>query len=182
MRFCSGYFHFSNTGLHQPITKDDSASKERPLRTFAVMIILVLGGLFLNCTLPSPDPEPSELEEEVVTLGPESRIDPDQDQKAVVYESEEGGMMPGTFPTDFPLLEPSTVINFGEEEGGLFAVSRVQLSSNTVRERFQRMASAHGWKEIPGETSGQLHFEKDGRSIQLTLSDSSPGTDVLFRW
>lgn len=152
------------------------------MKNIVVTVLLVLGGLSFGCTFPAPDPEPSELEEEEITLGPESRIDPDQDQKAVVYEKEEGGMMPGTFPTDFPLLEPSTVIDFGEDEGALYAVSRVQLSSNSARERIQKMAGAQGWKETTGDDSTQLGFEKDGRSIHLTLTASSPGTDIRYRW
>lgn len=131
------------------------------MRSLPCSFALAVGALLAGCAETEPaDPRAFELETEEVGAGFDDGLSLDSDAKGRPQKVQSAGVVPGDFPADFPVHQPSTVVDFGP---GFVEFSAGQ-SPVAVRDGLRRRAIASGWSEEPEG------FVKDGRSVRLEVS------------
>jgi hypothetical protein len=124
-------------------------------------LVLVVGILATGCAEKEPvDPRQIPLETEEVGAGFDDGLSLEADAKGRPRKVESAGVVPGDFPSDFPIHQPSTVIDFGAG----FVEFSARQSPAAVRDGLRRRAVAAGWSEGPDG------FSKSGRSVRLEVT------------
>jgi hypothetical protein len=101
------------------------------------------------------------------------------DEQAKQMGPEVAGVLPEGFPRDVPLYIPSSLIDFGEGDGGRsYLEFDTSDSQAVVRRRLEADLSSSGWR--PRGSGPDASFAKGDRQIGLTLSDLRPGTRIRY--
>lgn len=142
---------------------------------------VVLFGWILGCSGPEPMGQeavskPIPTEDVAPPLGAGVSIAGDQQERA--RRSRFSGVLPGNFPGDVPVYEPSTLADFGTTGAGRsYVVLQTPDSLAVVRSRFLEQLGARGYRAgadglmVEGETRLLVSFE-----------DARPGTRIRLEY
>jgi hypothetical protein len=99
-------------------------------------------------------------------------------------DPEVAGVLPGGFPGDIPLFRPSSIVDFGELDGGRhFVEIDTSAPVAAVRAELERSLAGSGWaREGAAASGGPGRLVKAGRVLGLALTDLSPGTRIRYEY
>lgn len=142
---------------------------------------LVLFVWISGCSGPEPSgqqaaPKTIPTEDVAPPLGAGVSVAGDQQEPA--RRSRFSGVLPGNFPSDVPIYEPSTLTDFGPAGAGRsYVILQTPDSPEVVRGRFLEQLGARGYRAgadgvmVEGETSLRVSFE-----------DARPGTRIRLEY
>lgn len=145
--------------------------------------IIALGLLLAACPS-AQDAEPSleSLETKDVTAAADANLSTEEDTVGQQRVEKAAGVLPGDFPADIPLLEPYSVIDFGETSGGRKYVQlAIPVHAETVRERYLNKVQAAGWA-IANLDPWIATATKEGRSVVLVLAGAKTGSELRIEY
>jgi hypothetical protein len=144
--------------------------------------LLVAAVLLAACTPRSggdaaSDAEPV-LEAEEVTAAVDAAHDPSADPKEERRTTSFLGVLPGDYPEDLPVPEGSSLVDYGDREGGWRYVElHTTVSADAVRSELEEAWRAAGWQQ------GAEQYEKGPVDARLVIESSSPTlTRVEILW
>jgi hypothetical protein len=131
----------------------------------------------------APAPNKEKLETVDVDEPVDSRIHPEEDQRAKVQDR--GGVLgvlPGDFPSDFWPYEPSSIVDFGSGAAGRSYVSFRSVGDPAeVSRRIQAQEKARGW-QVSTPASTLLSFSKSGRLVEAELEQRGNETWIRIEY
>ena len=144
--------------------------------------VLMLTLALLGGCQPSGDPETLETEE--VTERLDVDLSFEEDRQAVRRAAELSGVLPSDFPSDFPVYKPSTVVDFGDLEGGRYFVVLFTPDRRATVEQFVNSAApGAGWSlQSASPDTGEFAFRSGARSVTTVTSEESGGTEVRIEY
>ncbi len=148
-----------------------------PLRGFGRGVAAILLLVLVSCQ----SPEEPQAELETVDVPPILTIDIEQDEQEPERVPELVGVLPGDFPADLPLYAPSSLVDFGEAEGGRYVTLLSPHVRSQVAEQMRQQLRAGGWTVEP-DTAGSMWLRKAGKRVRLVLEDSPPGSTYRFEY
>ncbi len=111
-----------------------------------LLLAAALLASFAGCREAAP---PAQLATEEVGASPTDHLGPDGDRVAEARAPELVGVAPSSFPSDFPLFAPASVVDFGGA-GPRFLHLRTTEPRSAVERFLLRRAPAAGWSERGG--------------------------------
>jgi len=147
-------------------------------KTYAAVVLF---GWIWGCSGPEPAGQEAAsksipTEDVAPPLGAGVSIAGDQQERA--RRSRFSGVLPGNFPGDVPVYEPSTLADFGSAGAGKsYVILQTPDPLAVVRSRFLEQLGARGYRAgadgvmVGGETSLRVSFE-----------DARPGTRIRLEY
>jgi hypothetical protein len=142
-------------------------------RAFRIACALLLGASVGCRQEPKPEPAPPPIETKEVGAAPDATLSTEGDVVERRRASTFSGVLPGGFPKDLPVYEPSSLVDFGQDAQGSFVVFQTPDDSVRVRARYPAAIAAHGWMREGGDA-----FSRGGRRVRVSFENLRPGTKV----
>ncbi len=120
-------------------------------------------------------PEPDPIETVDVGTSIDSQIDLGSDAKAAQRREGFVGVLPGDFPRDVYVYEPSILFDYGNDPGNRFIRLRIRRPASEVAETYARRLRSDGWSG-PDLGSDLVTYAKAGRSIRVQVVSEEGGT------
>jgi len=143
-----------------------------PRRAVPLLCLLLAAGSACR-EKPKPEPAPAQLETKDVGAAPDATLSTEGDVVERRRTSAFSGVLPGGFPKDLPVYEPSSLVDFGKDAQGAFVVFQTPDELARVRARYPAAIAAHGWTR-----EGDEAFSRGGRRVRLSFENLRPGTRV----
>ena len=141
---------------------------------------ILFAGLLVGCAKEST--EPGEIETVDVAPSRTSVLTTLYDDVAPQRSESFGGVLPGGFPADLPLYDPSNLTDFGDiDTGGKYVVMFSPDKAAIVRERMAGELRRSGWALIQGD-SEQGSYRRGSRRVTLAIRDAQPGTEIRVEY
>ena len=141
------------------------------------LIAALLVGAVAGCRQEAkPAPEPARIETKEVGAAPDATLSTEGDAVEHRRASTFSGVLPGGFPKDLPVYEPSSLVDFGQDASGSFVVFQTPDDPARVRARYPAAIAAHGWMREGGDAAGT--FSRGGRRVRIAFESLRPGTKV----
>jgi len=87
------------------------------------------------------------------------------------------GALPGGFPKDLPLYQPSSVVDFGDAGGTHYVSFRASDPPQVVR-----VALLAEWEQAGWKSAGGGSYRRGGEQIRLEISGSGGGSDLRISY
>lgn len=130
----------------------------------------------------APAPAPDSLETVDVDEPIDSRIRPEEDERAQVRDSGLLGVLPGDFPADLWPYEPASIVDFGSADAGRSYVAlRTVGEPAEVSRRLQAQERSRGW-QVTVAASTLLSFSKGGRLVEAELEQRGNETWIRIEY
>jgi hypothetical protein len=93
------------------------------------------------------------------------------------------GVLPGDFPSDLWVYEPSSIVDLGAaaDAGRAYVALRTVAAPGEVARRFQAEERARGW-EVAVAAPTLLTFSKTGRLVQAELEQRGNETWIRIEY
>lgn len=141
----------------------------------ALLPLLVLGGL--ACPREKPAPAgPAPLETKEVGAAPDAALSTENDTVERRRAAAFSGVLPGTFPKELPVYEPSSLVDFGHDARGSFAVFQTPDEPAAVRARYTSQLAARGFGAA-GDT-----FTRERLRVRVVFESLRPGTRIRVEY
>lgn len=144
-----------------------STTKKRHRR--AIFFLLALG-LLAGCGEKSADGAPPPAPE-TVDIKPALAPPTEDDIKAAPPRKGLVGVLPNDFPRDLPIYLPSSIIDFGKQDGRRFVLLQSPDPRGTVESWMRRAAGEAGY-QVSGQ-GGRLELRKGDRRASLGITGQS---------
>jgi hypothetical protein len=147
-------------------------------KTFAAVVLF---GWIVGCSGPEPAGQeaaskPIPTEDVAPPLGTGVSIAGDQQERA--RRSRFSGVLPGNFPSDVPVYEPSTLADFGPTRaGGSYVILQTPDSLAVVRSRFLEQLGARGYR-----AGADGVMVEGATSLRVSFEDARPGTRIRLEY
>ena len=132
-----------------------------------------------GCSPPAEKPgAPAELPTVDVTAAPDAALSTASDAQERRPTSAFAGALPDGFPSDLPVVNPSSLVDFAERpEGGYVAAFDTTEPLAAARAFLEGRLRAAGYRDAGGGT-----WTKPGREIVLTLQPTGAGSRFTYRY
>lgn len=148
----------------------------------AALAALALGGSILACSRsepPAPDSAAKPIPTEDVAPPLGAGVSTAGDRQEPARRPRFSGVLPGNFPKDVPMYEPSTLTDFGPAAAGAsYVVLQTPDSPALVRRRFLEQLAARGY--LAGADGTTL--VQGERSLRVTFEEARPGTRIRLEY
>ena len=123
---------------------------------------------------PKAAPGPAKLETQEVGAAPDATLSTEGDTVEHRRPSSSfSGVLPGGFPKDLPVYEPSSLVDFGEDTAGAFVVFQTPDDLARARARYPAAIVGRGWARESGDA-----FSKAGRRVRVAFEGLHPGAKI----
>ncbi len=131
---------------------------------------------------PSDPPADPPLETVEVGDAPDAELDTSEDVVAVRRPREDvGGVLPGGFPRDLPLPAPTTLVDFGDANGGgAWVLLASPRSAAAVSAHLAEGLPAAGWR-LAG-AGPPWTAAKGGRSVRIAVTGRGAGSELRIEY
>jgi hypothetical protein len=119
------------------------------------------------------EPAPAKLETREVGAAPDATLSTAGDVVERRHASGFAGVLPGGFPKDLPVYEPSSLVDFGKGADGAYVVFQTPDDIGRVRARYPAMIAASGWAH-----EGSDSFTRGGHRVRVAYESLHPGARV----
>lgn len=137
------------------------------------LFLLGCGGGGEPAAVPTPTPT---LETVEVGAAPDAAASLAEEQVERRRRDESGvaGVLPAGFPTDVPLFQPSSLVDFASQPGGGISITLdTRQSYAAVRAAYPQQLAAAGW-----QAAGEERYRKGERELSVTFADNRPGCRI----
>ena len=147
-----------------------------------VLLLALLCGTLAACRSQKETAPPAAEPLATIEVGaaPDAAATTEADSQSHSLADESfAGVLPGGFPADLPIYQPSSLVDFGPGEGGFQSVTlRTSDSAATVRSRYLASLRAAGWSS----TGEESHWRKGQHELQVEVVDARPGTRLRLSY
>jgi hypothetical protein len=141
------------------------------------LIVLTMACSDREPAAPEAASKPIPTEEVAPPLGAGVSIAGDPQEQA--RRPRFSGVLPGNFPSDVPIYEPSTLADFGPAgPGRSYVVLQTPDSPASVRARYLEQLAARGYR--PSADGATL--VQGEQSLRVTFEDARPGTRIRLEY
>jgi hypothetical protein len=147
---------------------------------FSVALLLVVGLSWLLAACGATEEgAPEALDTVDVSAAADSNLRPQEDIQEKPREVVSLGVVPGDFPRDVWVYEPSTVMDFSAPGASqAYVVLRARQPLTRVEADLDRELGQRGWKPTSAAADSTT-WDKDGR--QVTIGLQQQGADTFIR-
>ncbi len=132
--------------------------------------------LSVACPAPPDSSEPAVLHTVEVGGAIDEELDTTDDRVGYVSVESFGGVLPVDYPPDLPVYTPSSLIDFGSEDGRYVELTTPD-PPDTVRERLSHQLEAAGWRSS-GSAGSRWTVSKEERSALILITGDSSGSEI----
>jgi hypothetical protein len=145
---------------------------------FGVVASLAMLAAFAACQGDEPKSAPPPSVDTVdVGAAPDAALSTEKDRVEQRRQGGFSGVLPGTFPKDLPVYEPSTLVDFGRGAGGGYALFQTTDAVGVVSGRYPAQLVARGW-----ERDGADAFRRGNGRVRVTFENARPGTRIRVEY
>lgn len=143
-----------------------------------LILILVIVSISAGCRRQTESRgELKELETVDVGVAPDAGLTTESDEQARREAVRTAGVLPSDFPSGLPTFAPGSIVDFGPG----FVDVDTSVSISEVRSSLSAQITRAGWSaERLGDRA--LSFSRSGRSVEIVLTDLSPGTRIRYSY
>ena len=136
----------------------------------------------VGCGSQAKDTGITELETVDIDEAIDAELSTEADERGRQVVAAVSGVLPTDIPVDLPIYAPSSLVDFGDIEGGLKYVA-VDTSGpvEKVRGEATGQLGGAGW-QVVSETESSLEIAKASQSVTVTFEDLKPGTRVRYQY